>query len=144
MCFHAWLAIRDRCWTADRPLQRGLQSHTLCPMCLAENETMNHLNLQCSFARAVWGGLIQRLGVTLPIPDRQDQLALWWPGAVRQLSSRDQRTANSLIMLVIRTLWLERNVRVFEGQTTQAGRITEMVAEEWRIWATSRCGRVRE
>ncbi|KAM0831277.1 hypothetical protein ACQ4PT_065657 [Festuca glaucescens] len=29
---HAWLALRRRCWTADRRLRRGLPTHTLCPL----------------------------------------------------------------------------------------------------------------
>jgi hypothetical protein len=37
---HAWLALRRRCWTADRCLCHGLQSHALCPMCIAPNETI--------------------------------------------------------------------------------------------------------
>ncbi|KAM0851405.1 hypothetical protein ACQ4PT_052428 [Festuca glaucescens] len=50
---HAWLALRRRCWTADRHLLRGLQSHVLCPMCTAVDETIDHLSVGCAFALRV-------------------------------------------------------------------------------------------
>ncbi|KAM0826096.1 hypothetical protein ACQ4PT_069108 [Festuca glaucescens] len=50
---HAWLALRRRCWTADRRLRRGLPSHTLCPLCNAVDETLDHLSLHCTFARGI-------------------------------------------------------------------------------------------
>jgi hypothetical protein len=50
---HAWLALRRRYWTADRRLRRGLASHTLCPLCAAANETLDHLSLHCSFDHRV-------------------------------------------------------------------------------------------
>jgi hypothetical protein len=61
---HAWLALRRRCWTADRRLRRGLTSHVLCPLCGAEDETLDHLSLHYSFAQGVWNGLVQ--GLDLP------------------------------------------------------------------------------
>ncbi|KAM0883422.1 hypothetical protein ACQ4PT_031650 [Festuca glaucescens] len=50
---HAWLALRRRCWTADRRLRRGLPSHSLCPLCGVADETLDHLSLQCIFAHEV-------------------------------------------------------------------------------------------
>ena len=141
---HAWFAIRDGCWTADRRLRRGLASHTLCPLCLADDETMEHLTVRCSFAVAIWTGLNARLGVALPTPDAHSSLAVWWPAAVQGLSNKDQRTANSLIMLTIRGLCLERNARVFEGRATPAVGVLQQIVDEWGIWATCRCGMLRE
>ena len=141
---HAWLALRDRCWTADRRLRRGLVSHTLCPLCSLEDETMEHLTVRCSFAGAIWAGLNTKLGVALPLPDAHSSLALWWPTAVQHLSSKDQKAANSLIMLALRAIWLERNARVFENKALPVGRVLEAIVEEWRLWATCRCRPTRE
>ncbi|KAM0913734.1 hypothetical protein ACQ4PT_011963 [Festuca glaucescens] len=51
--FHAWLALRGRCWTTDRRLRRGLPTHVVCPMCSAADETLDHISLQCTFAQSV-------------------------------------------------------------------------------------------
>ena len=141
---HAWFALRDRCWTADRRLRRGLVSHTLCPLCLIENETMEHLTMRCSYAAAVWGGLNTRLGVSLPAPGTQRSLAIRWLSAVHSLPNADQKTANSLILLVLRALWLERNARVIEGIALPWARVLDAIIDEWRLWATCRCRPRRE
>ncbi|KAM0925385.1 hypothetical protein ACQ4PT_004192 [Festuca glaucescens] len=60
---HAWLALRRRCWTADRRLRRGLPSHTLCPLCGTANETLDDISLHYGYARGVWSGLVNRLGL---------------------------------------------------------------------------------
>jgi hypothetical protein len=44
--FHAWLALRNRCWTAEQLARRGLLTHAICPLCAAVGETMDHLSLQ--------------------------------------------------------------------------------------------------
>ena len=106
---HAWFSLRDRCGTADRRLRHGLVSHTLCPLCIAEAETVEHLTMRCSYAATVWAGITVRLGVALPLPDANSSMAIWWPAAVQSLSKKDEKIANSLIMLTTRAIWLERN-----------------------------------
>jgi len=38
-----WLAIRNRCWTADRLQKKGLPHPAQCPLCDQEGETVQHL-----------------------------------------------------------------------------------------------------
>ena len=38
-----WLAIRNRCWTANRLAKRGLSHPDQCPLCDREDETIQHL-----------------------------------------------------------------------------------------------------
>ncbi|CAM0912886.1 unnamed protein product [Alopecurus aequalis] len=142
--FHAWLALRDRCWTADRRLRRGLTSHTLCPLCSTADETMDHLSVQCPFAIATWAGVCNRLGIQLMATGMQDRLADWWPMAVHDLPAPDQRTANSVIMLVIRSLWLERNARVFDNGPSTLGQVIETIVDEWKMWVSCRRGSLQE
>ena len=49
--FFSWLALKDRCWTSDRLARRGLPHQAACPMCDQQQETMQHLMLECSFAK---------------------------------------------------------------------------------------------
>jgi len=46
-----WLAIRNRCWTADRLQKRGLPHPVRCPLCDQEEETIQQLLTTCVFAR---------------------------------------------------------------------------------------------
>jgi hypothetical protein len=128
--FHAWLALRRRCWTADRLLRRGLPSHTLCPLCRVHDETLDHLSLDCPFAKVVWADTNSELRTPLPSPAAP--LSDWWPEAV------ERKTANSLISLVIRSLWLERNARVFDKIKTSPQEIVRRIRDEWHLWLSSR------
>jgi hypothetical protein len=132
--FHAWLALRRRCWTADRLARRGLPTHALCKLCHATAETLDHLSLQCPYAMEVWSGTWQRLRLAIPLPDVQSTLTEWWPAAVEQLSKDDSKCANSLIMLALRSLWLERNARVFDNVHTPATVVVNLVVQEWEMW----------
>lgn len=52
--FFAWLALKNRCWTSDRLARRGLPHQAACPFCDQHDETLNHLLLDCVFAKEVW------------------------------------------------------------------------------------------
>jgi hypothetical protein len=89
--FHAWLALRRRCWTADRLIRRGIQANPLCSLCGVSAESPDHLSLQCPFAGQVWFGVAQRLGCSIPVPwprARSRSGGHWWwrgfPGRIRR------------------------------------------------------------
>jgi hypothetical protein len=136
--FHAWLALRNRCWTAERLARRGLPTHALCPLCDSAIETMDHLSLQCPYAIQVWMPACQRLQLGVLPPTPQSTLATWWPAAVANLPGRDSKHANSFIMLTIRFLWLERNARVFDGARATAVSVLSGVLDEWALWVNCR------
>ena len=47
--FYMWLLLRNRNWTADRMLQRGLNCNPVCRLCDQEPETALHLAMGCSY-----------------------------------------------------------------------------------------------
>jgi hypothetical protein len=106
---HAWLALGRRCWTADRRLRRGFPSHTLCPLCVAADETLDHISLHCAFAGEVWACITLRLRLPDISPIANLWITDWWVTATQRFSSRERKGANSLITLALRSLWVERN-----------------------------------
>uniref|UniRef100_A0A0A9DF12 Reverse transcriptase zinc-binding domain-containing protein n=1 Tax=Arundo donax TaxID=35708 RepID=A0A0A9DF12_ARUDO len=68
--FFIWLAINNRCWTADRLAKRGLQHPAACPLCDQAEEIIQHLLVECVFARQVWMEILQQLnlGTIAPQP----------------------------------------------------------------------------
>jgi hypothetical protein len=128
---HAWLALCRWCWTADRRQRRGLRTHIVCPLCGSQEETIDHISLQCHYAMAVWMGAITHLGLPNILPSQQAQLGEWWPEAVARFWAVDRKVANSLIMLVMRALWLERNARVFNRESTSAQTLLRLVLDNW-------------
>jgi hypothetical protein len=136
----AWLALRRWCWTADRRLRRGLPSHTLCPLCNAADETLDHLSLQCNFAQEVWSGLVTRLGHPASVPGQDASLNEWCFNATGRFVRSERKEANSIIMLTLRYLWLERNDRVFEGHNSIVAATLNLITDEWRVWLECRDG----
>ena len=52
--FFVWLALHDRCWTAERRKRHNLQDDDSCALCDQEAEAIDHLLVSCSFARETW------------------------------------------------------------------------------------------
>ena len=78
------------------------------------------LTLQCTYAQLVWLEVTTRLGVPGVVPSSLDCISDWWPEATAAVRAADRKSANSLIMLIMRGLWFERNTRVFVGKSTAA------------------------
>ncbi|KAM0928574.1 hypothetical protein ACQ4PT_002562 [Festuca glaucescens] len=93
---HAWLALRRRCWTADRRLRRGLPSHTICPLCDVASEMLDHLSLHCGFSRGVWSRLVTCLGLPDIAPTGNGGLNDWWIHATHRFTLTERKKANSL------------------------------------------------
>jgi hypothetical protein len=137
---HAWLALRRRCWTTDHRRRRGLPTHIMCPLCGSREETIDHITLQCPFAAAIWTGAVTRLGLPNIVPSDRAELGEWWPLAISRFAASDRRTANSFILLVMRSLWLERNARVFNHKYTSAQTSLRLLLDEWAAWMVCRRG----
>ncbi|KAM0837274.1 hypothetical protein ACQ4PT_061777 [Festuca glaucescens] len=98
--FHAWLALCRRCWTTDRLACHGMPSHVAYLLFNVEDDTLDHLSLLCAYALPVWSAA----DLNLPLPNQG--LDVWWPTAVDVMPMAHRKDTNSLIMMVIRSLWL--------------------------------------
>jgi hypothetical protein len=92
-----WLAIRNRCWTADR--LRGMAHPVVCPLCDQEQETIQHLLTTRVFARQFWHGILSpfNLGHLIPSPV-EASFVEWWGGVINQIH-KDKKGFNSAIIL---------------------------------------------
>jgi hypothetical protein len=96
------------------------------------------------FAQGVWSGLVVRLGLPDIVPVGDDGINEWWLQAAHRFPQADRKKANSLIMLTLRMLWLERNARVFDGKMSPVNVTLGSVLEEWRVWCECRGRRIRD
>jgi hypothetical protein len=65
------LALRGRCWTADRRLRHGLLSHTLCPLCSWRMRPWTTYSCSAPSPRAYGQGLLRPRCSTLLFLRRQ-------------------------------------------------------------------------
>ncbi|CAM0911182.1 unnamed protein product [Alopecurus aequalis] len=128
---HIWLAMQRRLWTADRMLRRDMNSHIACPLCDQDPETADHLALGCVFAREIWHTLLRRCDLSAFVPGADDALIDWWPDVRLCVPSRDRKGFDSLVLLIVWSLWKERNSRVFERTATTASHLCRKIADEW-------------
>jgi hypothetical protein len=63
-----WLAIHNRCWTADRLQKRRLPHPAYCPLCDQEDEIAQHILTFCVFARQFWFSILQPLNLFTLVP----------------------------------------------------------------------------
>jgi hypothetical protein len=98
---------------------------------VAAGEMLDHLSLQCPFAQDVWTSACQQVGFNITAPMAQSTLPEWWLSVVGHLSRADSKKANSFIMLTLRSLWLERNARVFDNTQKAARYIVNEITNEW-------------
>jgi len=66
--FFIWLAIKNRCWTADQLAHRGLSHLERCPLCDQEEETIQHLLTNCVFSRQIWFIILSPMEMDEAVP----------------------------------------------------------------------------
>jgi len=130
-----WLAIRNRCWTADRLAKRGLSHPDKCPLCDQEEETIQHLLTSCVMARQVWCKLLTPLNLADSTPRKIERsFAEWWRKTISRVSKEHRRGVNSLIILGAWIIWKHRNTCVFEGVSPSLSMLWSELKNEHSLW----------
>ncbi|WVZ69203.1 hypothetical protein U9M48_018027 [Paspalum notatum var. saurae] len=132
--FFAWLAAQDRCWTAVRRHRHGLQDDNVCALCDQEAESINHLLLHCSFSKHVWFLALQKLAWHSLLPDPGVSLMEWWCSVRGKVVVEQRSGFDAVILLVVWTLWKERNARVFDGKCSSPHDVLSKLLSEARLW----------
>lgn len=132
--FFGWLAIQNRCWTADRLQNRGLPHQPMCTLCLQEQETMNHLLMQCPFSRTIWSLVTVPLKIAIACPQRDSVLVPWWEAVVANCPGEQRKEISAIITLIMFSIWKERNRRTFDNISTTDNALAGKIIAEWKLW----------
>ena len=133
--FFLWLVEHDRCWTADRLAKRGLDHPESCPLCDQMEETINHLLVQCSFAKQFWFSLLRSGGFQELCPSHDDVcFETWWRNSAARVGMPLSKGFNSLVILGAWTLWKHRNRCVFYNCNPSAAVVLAAAREELMGW----------
>jgi hypothetical protein len=125
--FFIWLAIQDRCWTSERMQRHGLVNHGPCALCSQEAEAIDHLLLGCAFSREIWFKTLRTCHWQNLTPSHDACLAEWWTQSRKQVSKGRRKAFDSLVVLVARCIWLERNSRVFRNQSSTVTQLLQHI-----------------
>jgi hypothetical protein len=138
-----WLALRYRLWTSDRRFRHGLQNaRSTCFTCLQAEDTVDHILMHCPYSRMVWLRCFQAMGIQLEEPTLDSNLEQWWSATRSRIRTSDRRKFDALIILIARTLWKQRNARVFGNvqQQWSTERIVDSIQDEFRLWILAFAG----
>jgi hypothetical protein len=113
--FFSWLAFQNRLWTANRLMKRRRPNQKVCMLYHSNDETGLHMFTQCRYSLSVWQDIFN--WVSPHVPPRTDWSAFtsleeWW-SLIGSMPRAPLKGWRSLIILVCRELWKERNVRIF-------------------------------
>ena len=100
----------------DRLAQWGIEVEKTCVLCKNDEETAEHLFLQCSVARTIWGGLFSWIGKQTDVPMIWEQFVQWCI-----IHGKGKRAEAQLCKIILAEciygLWMERSSRIFEHKS---------------------------
>jgi hypothetical protein len=133
--FFLWLAIRNRCWAANRLQKRGLDHPEVYLLCDQEPENIQHLLCKCIFARHFWHFILSLLGFhNLSPTSNEISFAEWWREVCKQMHKSKRRGFNNVIIMGTWCLWLHRNKAIFNGVRPSISRIKRVFLDELQCW----------
>ena len=114
--FFLWLAIRNRCWIADRLARRNLPHPERCLFCDQEAEDIQHILTTCVFTRDFWFRVLSVFGWQLCVPSRHEfSFSDWWRKSAKKIQKDKRKSFNTLVVLGAWIIWKHRNACTFEG-----------------------------
>lgn len=130
-----WLAMQERCWTADRLARHGLTNDDVCALCDQEPETMQHLLAGCSFSRQVWHEVLGWVRAPANLPDGATPFLAWWQASSDQAPAPARKGLASIIILTAWWIWKHRNGCTFDHDRPSVSHLITNIKEEARLWA---------
>ncbi|TVU10898.1 hypothetical protein EJB05_44453, partial [Eragrostis curvula] len=127
-----WLAVRNRCWTADRLARRNMPHPASCLLCDQVAEDVQHILTTCVFAREFWFTILSRFGLQQHAPSLHARS--FSDCAKRVQKEKKRKGFNSLVVLSAWMLWKHRNGCVFDGATPSMPDLLRTFEDEHHLW----------
>ena len=124
-------------------MRHGLQEEmSSCFTCLQEFDTIEHVLVQCVFAREVWYRCFDAAGVQVAVPGTADGFAAWWLAVRKGFSKNNKRTFDTFVILIAWSLWKQRNARLFNnvGQQCSVTVFVDRIIDKFKLWIRARAG----
>jgi len=131
--FFAWLALKQRLWTADRRRRHNLDAHDTCWLCDQEAETVDHMLISCSFAKVIWWNILSWMDCACSFQGQPLIHTAW--EYLRGLQTRERKHGfDSLFMCIIWVIWKERNNRLFEETSCTTAELQDKIKLDVKLW----------
>lgn len=129
-----WLALMGKINTRDTLASLGIiqRDSNLCPLCMSEPESAEHLLLHCSVSSQIWSwwtGLWQINWVS-PLSLRDAFTQWFWP----KNSPFFKKVWSAVFFIILWTLWKERNQQIFSNNSSSVKTLKDMVLMRLGWW----------
>jgi hypothetical protein len=97
-------------------------------------ETIEHLLMGCSYIRLVWYQVLNPFGWHHLAPSEPSPFDEWWTVVHKQVVKERRNAFNSIVVLVMWSIWLHRNDTVFGRRVLTEGQLIARIltnVEEW-------------
>ncbi|CAN1338924.1 Putative ribonuclease H protein At1g65750 [Linum perenne] len=117
-----WMVWHKKITSVDNLQRRGMSLANRCVVCEQEEESVDHLFVNCQFALEVWDRVSSKLSLVGPRLDSVRGLFSAW----KCMNFSVPFSEVSLILLhsILWYIWLERNERVFNDKSRNAAQVT--------------------
>jgi hypothetical protein len=68
------------------------------------------------------------------VPTEEERFACWWVHVRKRVTSGRRRTFDSIVEVVARELWLQRNERIFRGSSRALGELEDCILHRLDLW----------
>lgn len=124
--FFLWILLRGKVVTVENLRKRGIIGPSGCPNCQNEEETIQHLFIDCSFASACWKEAFQSHNPPwVPGTSIFEVLHIWkksYPRGRKAINTA-RRVQNALPCTLLWNIWLARNIMIFKGTETNVRKL---------------------
>ena len=113
VAFFAWEATWGKVLTLDKLQKRGWQLPNCCFLCRCEEETVNHILIQCIVVRVLWDIVFGLLGVQWVFPETVKEILTYWRGPF--VGKKRKMIWKFIPLCIFWTVWKKRNRLAFRG-----------------------------
>jgi len=129
----AWRVFKGRIPTRVSLNRRGMMlNSTVCPLCLLQEETCQHLFMDCKYAQQVLSQCLQWVGISFV--EHHDLKRHFLSFHLFQVSNKHNKIWKGVWVNVIRSIWDQRNLITFQQRVVDAEEIFQRAQLKSWLW----------
>ncbi|MFS7975109.1 putative reverse transcriptase zinc-binding domain-containing protein [Helianthus anomalus] len=136
--YFLWRVIKNKVAAKSCLAKRGILMHDmLCERCGIGIEDVDHVFINCLWARSIWWQVA--VWLRIPPPISASSLKEVYKDFMDNIgSARWHRIVHLVILATVWRIWHARNLKVFEGRFIPTRRILDFIKEDAFLWVTHR------